>query len=253
MAMNRLLPLALRLLLPGLAAAQEGERDPFDPAPATPAQVADKNPPIRLRLETWEAPALDVARKLDEVVTAKDLAALREQCLNGAPGVSLVLSHAVSMATPTKVTAESITERIYPTEYEPPVLPCTPSDALKKDPPSNWVEIVNESLRTTTPTSFETRNTGTTLEAEAFLVPDMDKTWDLRLSVEDVRLLGRDKFGAEALKVDMPAFSSFRTNGHLRLKEGEWQILSMMEPPRGMEGKPSDKRWVTLVRVDQVK
>ena len=252
MAMNRLLPLALCLLLPGLAAAQGAERDPFDPVPATPAQVADKNPPIRLRLETWEAPALEVARKLDEVVTAKDLAALREQCLNGAPGVSLVLSHAVSMATPTKVTAESITERIYPTEYEPPSLPGSFLGSSKLAP-TNWREVVDAALQHTTPTSFETRNTGTTLEAEAFLMPDMEKTWDLRLSVEDVRLLGRDPFGAEALKIDMPAFSSFRTNGHLRIKEGEWQILSMMEPPRGMEGKPSDKRWVTLVRVDQLK
>jgi hypothetical protein len=84
-------------------------------------------------------------------------------------------------------------------------------------------------------------------------MPDMEKTWDLRLEVEDIHLLGRDQFGAEALKIDMPAFSCFRTNGHLRLKEGEWQILSVMEPPRGMEGKPSDKRWVTLVRVDRVK
>jgi hypothetical protein len=249
MAMNRLLPLALCLLLPSLAVAQEAAQDPAAPH-------KDENPPIRLRLETWEAPALEVARKLDEVATAEDLAKLRMECLNGAPGVSLVLSSAISMATPTKVIAESITERIYPTEYEPPELPVHvsgPPPPAKEEMPPTWREILEKALTETTPTSFETRNTGTTLEAEAFRFPDADKTWEVAIAVDDVRLLGRDVFGASALRIDMPVFSSFRSTGKLRLKEGEWQILSVMEPPRGMDGKPSDKRWVTLVRVDVVK
>ncbi|WP_035608331.1 hypothetical protein [Haloferula sp. BvORR071] len=252
--MKTLLPLALCLLLPSIAPAQEAVQDPFAPTPATPAPVVDQNPPVRLRLETWEAPALEVARKLDEVVTAKDLANLREQCLGGAPGVALVLSSAITSATPSKVSAESITERIYPTEYEPPELPGSFSgEPDKKDPAKIWPQIVNEALQNTTPTSFETRNTGLTLEAEITSIPDMDKTWSVRIAMDDVHHIGTDHFGVDLLKVEMPIFNSFRNTGELRLKEGEWQILSVMEPPRGLENKPSDKRWVTLVRLDALR
>ena len=251
--MNRLLPLALCLILPSLAAAQEAPRDPFADPPANPAPKVDGNPPIRLRLETWEAPALEVARKSDEVVTTAELAALREQCLSGTEGISLVMSSVVSTTTPSKVLAESITERIYPTEYEPPELPCAPTTPTPKEPPANFREMVREALQGTTPTSFETRNTGTTIEAEAFLVPDTDKTWELAIAVDDVRFLGNESFGAKELNLTMPAFSSFRTSGKLRIKEGEWQILSVLEPPRGLDSKSSDKRWVTLVRIDPLK
>lgn len=253
MAMNRFLLLAaLCFLVPALATAQEAERDPFAPTPEAPAPKEDGSPPVRVRLETWEAPALVVSRKLDEVLSAADLAALREQCLGGAEGVSLVLSSLVNTTTPSKVSAESITERIYPTEYEPPELTCGQAAESVK-PPANLSEIVKEALVGTTPTSFETRNTGTTIELEAMRFPHAEKTWDVRIAVDDVHLVGRDHFGGEALKIEMPAFTSFRTTGEVRLKEGEWQILSVLEPPRGMEGKPSDKRWITLVRLDVVK
>ena len=81
----------------------------------------------------------------------------------------------------------------------------------------------------------------------------MDKTWQVRIAVDDVHHIGSDHFGVDLLKVEMPIFSSFRSTGELRLKEGEWQILSVMEPPRGLENKPSDKRWVTLVRLDALR
>ncbi len=250
MAMNRFLALAaLCLVLPSVATAQEGSPAPVVSQSATP--------PVRVRLETWEAPALLVSKKLDEVLSAADLANLREQCLGGAEGVSLVTSSVINTSTPAKVTAESITERIYPTEYEPPVLPTTigstPPPPAKVAMPPDWREVVNDALQKTTPTSFETRNTGTTVEIEATRVSENQKTWDLVIAVEDVRLAGRDHFGVEVMNIEMPVFTSFRTKAGLHLKEGEWQILSVLEPPRGMEGKPSDKRWVTLVRLDVVK
>ena len=50
----------------------------------------------------------------------------------------MVLSSAINVSPPTKVIAESVTERIYPTEYEPPSLPCSPP--MLEKPPGTAIE-----------------------------------------------------------------------------------------------------------------
>jgi hypothetical protein len=215
------------------------------------ARASAVRPALRLRLETWEAPALEVAKRLDELQGSDALAKLRTECLNGAPGVCLIHSPVLTIDASTRMLAESITERIYPTEYEPPSVPPNvpngfPTEKFSKD----WTQVVETALTDTTPTSFETRNTGLTFEAVAQPVTVENKTWDVLISVDEVRLVQTESFGANALNITMPVFSSFRTGGIVRLKEGQWRLLSVMEPPRGTDGRPSEKRWVTLVRID---
>ena len=258
--MNRLLPLALCLLLSALAAAQEAPLDPFGGGKEVPRLVpreprtaseeaAEEVVPLRLRLEIWEASALEIAKRLDEVQDSAGVAKLRAACLAGVPGVSLVCSCATNVDGGAKTTVESITERIYPTEWSPPS--SFPSSSPAKDRPADWKGIVEKALTETTPGSFETRNTGVTLEAVAQKARNVEKAWDVGLALDDVRMVGTETFGPNLIKITMPSFTSFRGSHQIRLKEGQWRILSMMEPPRGMEGKPSDQRWVTLVRIDR--
>lgn len=239
----------------GFAAAngQEAkpEKEPGDAVPpAIEAAVGAEG--LCLRLETWETTAMEVAKRFDGVKSAEDLAKLRSEFLAGSPGVSLALSHAINVSSLTKVTGESVTERIFPTEYEPPELTCSPQSSPppgEMKPPTfgGWIEdLAGHAV----PTSFETRNTGTTLDANVSAVAGQEKVWNTSINVEDVRYLSFERFGADTLGIGMPVYSRFRSNGELRMKEGQWQVLSIMEPPRSLDSKPSDKRWITMVRLD---
>jgi hypothetical protein len=278
MAMKLPLPFVLCMLLPTLAPAQDAaagksaqpapvdepalteplESDPF----ASPQDVSGKlNVPadrasqpreaLRLRLETWEAPALEVVRWLDGATNSESLARSRSEILDGKFPARLVFSPVTTLDQSTRSLAESIAERIYPTEYEPPELP--PS-ALKPEATANqegtWNKWLESAGKFSCPTSFETRNTGLTLEAVAQPVAVAESSWDISVNFDSVELVGNISYGAKDLLIEMPMFSSFRTGGLIRLKEGQWRLLSVMEPPRGLDGKPSEKRWVTLVRID---
>lgn len=247
MAMNPLLPLGTlcALLLPALSPCQEAPV--LTPRPAT-GQEAGEVVPLRLRTEIWEAPALEITKRLDEVQDGNSLTKLRSAFLAGVPEVSLVFSSVVSLDGAGKTTVESITERIYPTEYSPPSCFSLPS----QDEPKNWKEAVVKALNgESMPSSFETRNTGLTQEVEAEKAKNAEKAWDVALAIDDVRMVGTETFGPNLLKFTMPSFTSFRDTHRVRLKEGQWRLLSVLEPPRGMEGKPSSRRWITLVRIDR--
>jgi hypothetical protein len=238
----------------GLAAVtgQEKKTEPNAASKEAPkSSGAELRKPLRLRIETWEAPALEVAKRLDELQDAASLAKLRTECLAGPAGVTLVSSPVLAIDSSTKELLESVTERIYPTEYEPPSLPGSFSgDKDKTEPPKNWAEKVEKIIEGITPTSFETRNTGLTLEADVEPVEGKQKVWNVRVALEEVNLVGRDTFGEMPPGIAMPVFTFFRVTGGLLLKEGQWRLLSVQEPPRGIEGKRADVRWVTLVRID---
>lgn len=117
----------------------------------------------------------------------------------------------------TRMKIESIDEKIYPTEYDPPEIP-------------NTVTISNTSAdvvpRTgATPTAFETRNVGVTVEAEP--VQTESGLIHLTLAAEEVDDLGRD-FHAEPDTPDteglrglwMPKFFTMRVATSLHLRPG---------------------------------
>ncbi len=204
---------------------------------------------LRVRLETWEIDAKKLALKLDSVHGSDALEAWRGELLADPAGV-LIHSPVLVVEEKSRASAESILERIYPTEYEPPELLCTPPIA-PKDPPKSFEEWMEGLGGNATPTSFETRNTGTTFEAAVQPVEAEAKCWDLAIGVDSVLLVTMENYGAKSLDIVMPAISSFRTSGLPRVKEGAWQILSAQEPPRGVDGKPTGKSWLTLIRVDR--
>lgn len=244
---------------PSPAAPDEEDENPFaaDPhklrqIPAARAQ--QKWPQLRLRLETWEASALDALRWQDEATGKDSIAKLRDDLVAGKRPGRLVYSPSLLLEQGAKPTTEAIAEWIYPTEYVPPGLPAKlaktdPSKPVPQDFVKQWSETAGTG-KLAYPTSFETRNTGQTLEARVQSVTVEAGSWDVSLSFEDVMTLGKLQYGDAEAHVEMPLFASFRSGSVVRLKEGQWRLFSVMEPPRGLDGKPTDKRWLTLLRID---
>ncbi|QJE96173.1 hypothetical protein [Luteolibacter luteus] len=204
---------------------------------------------LLLRLEIWEGSSLEAVRWQDEVADGSSWEQLRKDFLAGKALLAFNSSLGIDQATAAK--GQSIVEYIYPTEYEPPAQPVAAKareEGVAGD--SEWRNWLDSAGKYAVPTSFETRNTGSTFEAKVQAVTAEDRSWDLALSFDDVAFLGNLSHGAKDLLVEMPSFGTFRTGGLIRLKEGKWRMLSVLEPPRGLDGKRSEKRWVTLVRID---
>ncbi len=232
----------------------EAEPDPFAAEPrsskslAIPAERAgQQRAALCLRLETWEGTATEVARWQDEAGDGVALGKLRARLLAEGSTARLVFSPSLGIDQATGAIAESVSERIYPTEYEPPVNPAARGPAPEEK--SEWKRWIDAAGDHALPTSFETRNTGQTLEAVAQAVSAEEKCWDVSFRFEVVDFSGTLSHGAEELLIEMPLFGSFRSGGLFRLREGQWRLVSVLEPPRGVDGKASDKRWVTFVRI----
>ncbi|MCW1885272.1 hypothetical protein OKA04_11075 [Luteolibacter flavescens] len=210
---------------------------------------------LQLRLEVWDIATKKLAGQVDEVHAPGDLATLRKDLL---ADDSSILIHSFLAATDEKSRTlnESILEFIYPTEYEPPVGP--PSQSAERSEQQTketaaWQRWLDAAGKYSVPTSFETRNTGATLEAVVQPVQVEEKTWDVSLAFDSVSLSGMISYGADDLLIEMPAFSSIRTSGLIRMCEGEWRIKAIQEAPRTSDGKATGRSWLTLVRVDRAR
>jgi hypothetical protein len=160
----------------------------------------------------------------------------------------LIDSNMVVCRSGQKATIESIREEIYPTEYEPPGLPI-PTDQLPLIPhtANHFRPILS------TPTAFETRNTGTTLEVEAtyespFLV-------SLRMVPEKVMHNGlitlsehTDYWGKADIR--MPVFETWRANTTMILKPGTYALVSSIKPKRALPVPFLENRILLFVRAD---
>ena len=149
-----------------------------------------------------------------------------------------------------KALAESINEFIYPTEYEPPTLP----GSFEKSPLSD-AQALEELLNFATPTSFETRNLGTTLEIEPTSGSD-DKIIDLRLAPdmvwhtgETVWLERKDSFG-NISKIQMPKIYSLRTTTALSCKEGQYVFATALSPKDGEGTTDPSRKVMVFVKCD---
>lgn len=146
----------------------------------------------------------------------------------------------------TKSTAESIREIIYATEYEPPELPkivkSKPGGSLD---PNNLPEIATPP----TPSAWDTRNVGPTLECECD-DPSADGYVNVTLVPESVRLSGETvwrewKSPICDVPVKMPVFSVLRTNTSVRAKSGHWTMAAAM-PSLDADGFSDSSRVVMI-------
>jgi Flp pilus assembly secretin CpaC len=126
--------------------------------------------------------------------------------------------------------AENIQEIRYATEFQPSSVEINLTDkegAITKQP--SKVEGIDHPV---TPTSFETRNAGATLEVEP-VINSVDGTIALNLSVQHVRLRGMRKTVVEtgAIKsvVEQPDFVTNKTQTSVTLKNGQHLFLGLYQ------------------------
>lgn len=204
---------------------------------------------LTVRVEVWEIATKEMAVKLDGIRDSKALEAWRAQWIGDNTSL-LVHAPVIALDEKSRMSGESILERIYPTEYEPPELPSSAGLKATDEDKGEWDRWLKAAGKYAVPTAFDTRNTGETLELVAQPVAADRDAWDLAVSFESVELAGKDTYGAADLLIKMPAFSAFRTGGIVRVKVSQWRILSALEAPRGVDGKSTGKSWLTLVRAD---
>jgi general secretion pathway protein D len=157
-------------------------------------------------------------------------------------GTDLMTAPSVTAKSGQKATIEIIREFIYPTEYEPPELPnsvgttgtiTTGVGGLL----GGGTQGGSFPVTPATPTAFETRNTGVTLEIEP-TIGENDFVIDLRFVPEIVEFEGFINYGSpiqtngtDALgntvttvitenRIEMPVFSARRVNTALTIYDG---------------------------------
>jgi hypothetical protein len=167
-------------------------------------------------------------------------------------GARIIETNMVVCRCGQKAAIESIGEEIYPTDYEPPQLPGSFSGPSAGFPVSNTLP----ELRPNTPSAFETRNTGVTLEVEP-TIGDNDSIIDLRLASEIVTLLRLetwmehvDQWGDASFR--MPVFETWRSNTALSLIAGRFELASVITPIAKAPSPLIPKRILLFVRADLV-
>ncbi|MEO5715227.1 MAG: hypothetical protein ABIT37_17240 [Luteolibacter sp.] len=154
-----------------------------------------------------------------------------------------------------KATSESVEEFIYPTEYEPAELPN--NIHVKDEKEAEKARASVPDLATgPTPTAFDTRNVGSTLEIEPTLSSD-NKTIDLRFVPEIVYHVGNQVWAEWKGEhgnspVQMPTFYTVRTNTAVTLADGHYMLTAALSP-KNKEGAPDlTRKLMVFVKADVI-
>ncbi len=160
-------------------------------------------------------------------------------------GADLMTAPSVTARSGQKATIEIIREFIYPTEYEPPEIPTSTGSTVTGTGIGGGIDggiggtsgVSSFPVTPATPTAFETRNTGVTLEIEP-TIGENDFMIDLRFVPEIVEFEGFINYGSPIQsggtdllgnpieitltenRIEMPVFSSRRVNTALTIYDG---------------------------------
>ncbi len=152
-----------------------------------------------------------------------------------------------------KATSESIQEFIYPTEYEPAELPSPPD----KDPVNGIQPKTGQEFAVgPTPTAFETKNLGTSLEIEPTLGVD-NRIIDLRFLPEIVYHVGNEVWAEWKghygnAPVQMPKFYKISVNTSVTLIAGKPMLVGVVSP-KDEQGKADyTRKLMVFVRADVI-
>lgn len=152
-----------------------------------------------------------------------------------------------------KASSESNEEFIYPTEYEPATLP----DNVKGAEAAGKTEGNRPDPATgPTPTAFETRNVGSTLEIAPTVSSD-GKTIDLRFVPEIVYHVGNEVWAEWKGEhgnspVQMPTFYTLRVNTAVTLTDGHYLLAAALSP-KNKEGVPDfTRKLMVFVKADVI-
>jgi len=135
---------------------------------------------------------------------------------------------------------ENVTEYRFATEFNPAQSgdvvehPKAADDGTKKEDPAAAAKKAKEHRPGTpvTPTAFETRNVGDSMEVEPTLSPDA-KIVDLTVSITHTALVGRDKWGQGISEVEQPQFETQKANTNTSLTIGSPFLIGTLSPVFG--------------------
>ena len=165
-----------------------------------------------------------------------------------------------------RVMNENITEKIYPTEFEPPKIPNQLGIALSPSPseeqPNPPIEEeklskltnspsafqASELISPACPAAFETRHTGLTIEVESTMRAD-DRILDIRIVPEHVFMASRRQWGQGEAMVEMPEFETSRIVAGITASAGKPSLLGTINrPPHSkIDTDAADKVWFAFI------
>lgn len=243
---------ALWLGLAVLPHAQTGEPG-YDPL----GEFDDLPKQIRVQVEFVELAHEQLTELMLEVKTPANDAALREQVAKLVKdGKATVLETMMCLArSGQKATTESIEEFIYPTEYEPAEAAGT-YEVKGQQEGEETKKFQRDSAIGPTPTAFETRNLGPTLEIEPTLSSD-GKIIDLRFVPEIVHHVGNQVWAEWKGEhgnspVQMPTMYTMRVNTSVMLADGKPLLVAALTP-KGADGSPDfSRKLMVFVRADVI-
>lgn len=202
----------------------------FDPL----GNVAESNLPrqVLTQVEFIEMSHEQMTTLLANPEASKSSTALRKKVIEliKAKKAEIIDTQIVISRSGEKSTTESITEFIYPTEYEPPYTPTT----AKADNGSEN-KVSNKYISTPpTPTAFETRNLGSTLEVEP-TIGENNHYIVIRLApeivyhVENIQwATWKDQHGET--NIQMPTFYTLRVTTALTLANKQPCLVAALSP-----------------------
>jgi hypothetical protein len=242
------------LLITGLH-AQEPQADPYRTPAAVPAGGRNFEPfNISICYEVFSLPLAMAAawqreQPADSELYKRLIAEIGKESVRQE---SLVILRARSGQ---KATTENISEQIYPTEFDPAQTPNSVSGSVTSNAAEGAKPVAAATLKPVegirTPChakSFETRNTGTTLEIEPTC--DEDRTLvDLRMIPEHVTMTGRSSWGQEFSTTEMPEFETQRINSAATMKFNQpFLVGTISRPPVSKVDPDSANRvWFAFV------
>jgi Flp pilus assembly secretin CpaC len=215
------------------------------------AEILNLPKQIRVQVEFIEMPHEELTNLMTKPRSGANDQDLRDACtkLVEQNKATILETTSVIARSGQKASTESITEFIYPTEWKPYELP-NQLEAPESDESPKALELIPQP----TPTAFETRNLGTTLQVEPTLGEE-GRIIDLRLDSELVFHAGNENWSQWVTKkgdgsIKMPTMYSIRLNTGLTMIDGQ-PCLVAVQSPKDDSGKTDFTRKIAVfVRCD---
>ncbi len=211
------------------------------------AATQDQPRVIRVSVQYIEVPHPVLTEWMSGSETSGPAIHAKAMALSKTGGAKILETSRVVCKSGQKASVESIREEIYPTEYAPPGLPCNfpPRGSISDTP-------MNPKLRS--PTAFETRNTGVTLEVEAS-TGSGGEIIDLQFSSQIVSRLRletwmehKDPWGNAPIR--MPIFEKWGSKSSLSLQSGKFELAAVITPKSDAPVPAVARRILLFVRAD---
>lgn len=215
-----------------------------------PNPKAEANLPrqIRIQAEFIEMPEPLYTKLMATPRTSTNDTALRAKCaeLISAGDAHIRESMAVTALPGQTATTESISELIYPTEYDPGEMP-NEVNGVAPGPNTQWATPP-------TPASFDTKNLGSTFEVEAKIADD-NSFIEVRCTPTIVYHVDTLNYGAEKISgaagpIEMPVFFVLTCQTEAVLVPGQPTIIATLSPPNEKGFPDSTRKILVFLRAD---